>query len=162
MINLEEIKQQKYQPPFLGRPAQAQHFYSIFNFSDTLLAKEFIKIRSPLLKKGGWGSNFDLAYVCSLKILIQNLLFYFSFLFNTFSQASDVSNFIGSDQKVAPYQLVGFQVMTPKSYFLLIGAGTITPKGSMNTVNFEKTLLFVEQNYEQQTSTRLWSVRVDK
>ena len=52
--------------------------------------------------------------------------------------------------------------MTPKSDFLLIGAGTITPKGYMKTANFGKTLLFVEQVYEQQTSTRLWSVRVKK
>ena len=52
--------------------------------------------------------------------------------------------------------------MTPKIHFLLIGAGTITPKGSMNTANFAKTSLFVEQDYEQQTSTRLWSVRVNK
>ena len=52
--------------------------------------------------------------------------------------------------------------MTPKSDFLLIGAATIKPKGSMNTANFGKTLLFVEQDYEQQTSTRLWSVRVNK
>ena len=52
--------------------------------------------------------------------------------------------------------------MTPKSDVLLIGAETITPKGSMNTTNFGKTLLFVEQDYGQQTSTRLWSVRVNK
>ena len=52
--------------------------------------------------------------------------------------------------------------MTPKSDFLLIGVGTIAPKGSMNTTNFGKTSLFVEQDYEQQTSTRLWSVRVNK
>ena len=52
--------------------------------------------------------------------------------------------------------------MTPKSDFLLIEAGKITPKESMNTENFEKTLLFVEENYEQQTSTRLWNVRVNK
>ena len=45
--------------------------------------------------------------------------------------------------------------MTPKSDFLLTGAGTITPKGSMNTANFGKTSLFVEQVYVQQTSTRL-------
>ena len=77
------------------------------------------------------------------------------------SQGSNVSIFIGSDQKVAPYQLV-FQVMTPKSDFLLIGAGTITPKGSMNTTNFGETSLSVEQDYEQQTSTRLCSVRVKK
>ena len=63
---------------------------------------------------------------------------------------------------VAPYQLIVFQVMTPKSDFLLIGAGTITPKGSMNTANFGKNSLFVEQDYEQQISTRLWSVRVNK
>ena len=78
------------------------------------------------------------------------------------SQGSNVSIFIGSDQKVAPYQLVVFQVMTPKSDFLLIGAGTITPKGSMNTTNFGETSLFVEQDYEQQTNTRLCSVRVKK
>ena len=52
--------------------------------------------------------------------------------------------------------------MVPKSDFLLIGAGTITPKGSMNTANFGKTSLFVEQDFEQQTSTHLWSVRVNK
>ena len=52
--------------------------------------------------------------------------------------------------------------MTPKNDFLLIGAGTITPKESMNIVNFGKTSLFVEQDYEQQTSTHLWSVRVNK
>ena len=79
-----------------------------------------------------------------------------------FSQGSDVSNFTESDQKVAPYQLVVFEVMTPKSHFLLIGIGTIAPKGSMNTVNFGKTSLLVEKDYEQQTSTRLWSVRVNK
>ena len=52
--------------------------------------------------------------------------------------------------------------MTPKSDFLLIGAGTITPKGFMNTENFGKTSFFVEHNYEQQTSTRFMSVRVNK
>ena len=34
--------------------------------------------------------------------------------------------------------------MTPKSDFLLIEAGIITLKGSMNTTNFGKTSLFVE------------------
>ena len=57
-----------------------------------------------------------------------------------YSHGSDVSNFIGSDQMVAPYQLVVSQVMAPKSDFLLIGAGTITPQESMNTANFEKTV----------------------
>ena len=71
------------------------------------------------------------------------------------SQGSDVSNFIGSDQKVAPYQLVAVWVMTPKSYFLLIGTGTITPKGSTSTVNFGKNSQFVDEDYEQQTSTHL-------
>ena len=52
--------------------------------------------------------------------------------------------------------------MTLKSDFSLTGAGTITPKGSMNTANFGKSSLFVEDDYEQQTSTRLWSVRVNK
>ena len=52
--------------------------------------------------------------------------------------------------------------MTPKIDFLLIGAVTITPKGPMNTGNFGKTPLFLEQDYEQQTGTRLWSVRVNK
>ena len=32
----------------------------------------------------------------------------------------------------------------------------------MNIANFGKTSLFVEQDYEQQTSIRLWSVRVNK
>ena len=32
----------------------------------------------------------------------------------------------------------------------------------MNIANFGKTSLFVEQDYEQQTSIRLWSVRVKK
>ena len=52
--------------------------------------------------------------------------------------------------------------MTPKSDFLLIRAGTITPKGSMNKTNLGKTSLFIEQDYEQQTSTSLWSVGVNK
>ena len=38
--------------------------------------------------------------------------------------------------------------MAPKSDFLLIGVGTITPtitpKGSMNAANFRKTSLFAE------------------
>ena len=42
-----------------------------------------------------------------------------------------------------------------KTYFLLIWSGAIIAKGFMNTANFEKTSLLVEQNYEQQTSTRL-------
>ena len=78
------------------------------------------------------------------------------------SRRSDVSNFKWSDQKIAPYHLVAFWVMTPKSDFLLIGAGTITPKVSMNTVNFGKTSLFFEWGYEQQTSNRLWIARVKK
>ena len=49
--------------------------------------------------------------------------------------------------------------MTPKSDFLLIGARKITPKESMNTTNFGKISLFVEQDYKQQTST-CWSVFV--
>ena len=40
--------------------------------------------------------------------------------------------------------------MTPKSDFLLVGGGTITPKGSMNTTNFGKTSLFVKYDYKQQ------------
>ena len=52
--------------------------------------------------------------------------------------------------------------MSPKSDFLLITAGTITPKESMNTANFGKTSLFLEQDYEQQTSTHLRIVRVNK
>ena len=52
--------------------------------------------------------------------------------------------------------------MTPKSDFLLIRAGTIAPKGSMNIVNFGKTSLLVEQDYEQQASTRLLTVKVNK
>ena len=45
--------------------------------------------------------------------------------------------------------------MTPKSDFLLIRAGTIIGKGSMNTANFGKTSLFTEEDYDQQTSTHL-------
>ena len=52
--------------------------------------------------------------------------------------------------------------MTPKSDFLLIGDETVTPKGSMNRLNFGITSLFVEQDYEQQTNTRLWFVRANK
>ena len=52
--------------------------------------------------------------------------------------------------------------MTSKSDFLLIRAGIVTPNGSMNTANFGKTLLFVEEDYEQHTSTLLWNVRVNK
>ena len=52
--------------------------------------------------------------------------------------------------------------MTPKRDFLLLGLGQITPKGSMNTANFGKTSLFVEKDYDQQTSTRLWIVIVNK
>ena len=37
-----------------------------------------------------------------------------------------------------------FLGVTPKSDFLLIGAGTITLKGSMNTANFGKTSVFAE------------------
>ena len=32
----------------------------------------------------------------------------------------------------------------------------------MNTANFGKTSLFVEYDFEQQTSTHLWSFRVNK
>ena len=60
------------------------------------------------------------------------------------SWGSNLSNFIGSDQKVAPYNLVVLYVKTQKSDFLLIGAGTITPKRSINTVNFGKTSLSVD------------------
>ena len=58
--------------------------------------------------------------------------------------------------------LLLFKVMTPKSDFLLIGDETVTPKGSMNRLNFGITSLFVEQDYEQQTNTRLWFVRANK
>ena len=56
----------------------------------------------------------------------------------------DVSNFIGSDQKVAPYHLVVSWAMTPKSYFFVTGVGIITTQGSIKTANFGKTLLFAE------------------
>ena len=50
-----------------------------------------------------------------------------------FSQGSDITNFIGRVQNVAPYNLVVFLlVMIPKSDFLLIEAGTKTPKRSMS------------------------------
>ena len=51
-------------------------------------------------------------------------------------EALTFSSFIRSDQKVTPYQLVFFLVMTLKSDFSLIGTGKITLKGSMNTANF--------------------------
>ena len=63
---------------------------------------------------------------------------------SAYSWGSDVSNFIGTDQKVAPYHLVLYWVMTPKIDFLLIGAETITPKGFMNIENVGKTSLFIE------------------
>ena len=50
--------------------------------------------------------------------------------------------------------------MTRKSDFLLIGTWAILPKGSMKTKKIGKISLFVEEDYEQQTSTRLWIVRV--
>ena len=52
--------------------------------------------------------------------------------------------FIGSNQKVAPYHLVVFKVMTTKSDLPLIGVRTIIPKWPMNTGNFGKTSLLVE------------------
>ena len=56
-----------------------------------------------------------------------------------------------------------FLLITPKSDFLLTGAETITPKGSMNTANFgKKTSLFLEYDYVQQTSSRWWILRVNK
>ena len=54
------------------------------------------------------------------------------------------------------------KLMTPKSDFLPIWVETITPNGSINAVNFGKNSLFNEQDYEQQRSTSLWSVRVNK
>ena len=51
---------------------------------------------------------------------------------------------MGNDQKVAPYQLVVSSVITLKSDFLLIEAGAITPKGSMNTANIGKTSQVIE------------------
>ena len=53
----------------------------------------------------------------------------------------DVSNFIGSDQKVAPYHLVVSWAMTPKSYFFVTGVGIITSKGSIKTANFGKKVM---------------------
>ena len=67
----------------------------------------------------------------------------------TYSQSSSVSNLIESDQKVAPYHMIAFKLTTPKSDFLLIGAGLITQKGPMNTANFRKTSLLIHQDYEQ-------------
>ena len=52
--------------------------------------------------------------------------------------------------------------MIPKSDFLLIQAGTITPTWSMNIANFGKTSLFADRGYEQQASTRLLTVKVNK
>ena len=81
---------------------------------------------------------------CIVKLLCCEGHFSNITLIDANSQGFDVSNFTGSDQKVASYQLVIFEVMTPKSDFLLIGVGTIAFKGSMNTVDFGKTPLFVE------------------
>ena len=53
-------------------------------------------------------------------------------------RGKDVLNFIRSYQKVAPYHLAVLQIMTRKNDFLLIGAKAVTPKGSMNTANFQK------------------------
>ena len=71
-------------------------------------------------------------------MIIMMLLFHYKSPFSHISRSSDISNFIGSDQKVAPHQLVVFYLMTPKSDFWVIGAETITPKGSMNKANLEK------------------------
>ena len=57
---------------------------------------------------------------------------------NDYSRGSHIWNFTGSDQEVAPYQLVVSWVIAPRSDFLLIEARTITPKRSMNTENMEK------------------------
>lgn len=53
------------------------------------------------------------------------------------------SNFIKSGRKFALYNLVVFQITTPKSNFLFIEAMAITYKGPMNTTNFGKTLLLI-------------------
>ena len=52
---------------------------------------------------------------------------------------------MGSDQKVAQSRLIVFQVMTPKSDFLLIRTWTVAPKRSMNTANFAKTSLLLSK-----------------
>ena len=72
-----------------------------------------------------------------------------------FSWGSDVSNFIESNQKIAPSCccLLGNDT---KNWFLS------NCSRSTYRVHFEKTSLFVEYDYEQQTSTSLWSVRVRK
>ena len=54
------------------------------------------------------------------------------------------------------------KVMTSKSDFLLIGDEIIKAKGSMNTKHFVKPSLFVEYDYEHQTSTLLWTAGVNK
>lgn len=60
---------------------------------------------------------------------MKDIAFYLCYFFGMFpySQGSDISKFIGSDQKIALYHLVVFKVMTPK---------TITLKGSINTADF--------------------------
>ena len=52
--------------------------------------------------------------------------------------------------------------MTPKSDFLQIRARTITHKGFVNAANFGEATLFLKLDYEQQTSTRLRSIRANK
>ena len=61
-----------------------------------------------------------------------------------FSQGSDVSNFIRSDQNVVPYHFVVFLGNDAKSDFLLSRTGTIIPTESMDTASFGKTSLLVE------------------
>ena len=56
----------------------------------------------------------------------------------TFETSSEVT------KRLHHINFLFFKVMTPKGDFLLIGAGTITPKRSMNMANFGKYSLFVE------------------
>ena len=48
--------------------------------------------------------------------------------------------------------------MAPNSDFLLIGAGTLAPKGFMKAASFGKAPLFAGADYERRASTRLWNL----
>ena len=55
------------------------------------------------------------------------------------NQGTDVSNFIGNDQKIAPYHLVVFQVYNDIKKWFLTNWGW--DNNTMNTENGGKTLL---------------------
>ena len=76
-------------------------------------------------------------------------------------QGSGVSNFIGMTKRLH-HTILLFLGNDTKKWFLTNLGQDKTPKGSRNTANFGKTSLFIQSDYEQQTSTRLWIVRANK